>query len=274
MTETAIDKLLPDLHPQGELFLCDVADAVLKDDMASMEHPFFSLSKNPDKRVRRYDHGDKWLEVTPSVKGLATIYDKDILIYCISQLVAKLNRGETVSRRMEIIASDMLKFINRKDGGSQYEMVSASLGRLMGTQIRTNIPTGEEKEREEETFGLIEHSKLVYTEHGRLLKIEISLSNWVFRAIKGREVLSLHRDYFRLKKPLERRIYEIARKHCGQQVEWKISIDVLKKTRGDDLSNGGDLRMTPLAEIQRSPPVSLRPGAPPPPLPHPIPTPA
>ena len=44
------EKLLPNLHPQGDLFICDVADAVLKDDMASMEHPFFSLSKIADKQ--------------------------------------------------------------------------------------------------------------------------------------------------------------------------------------------------------------------------------
>ena len=236
MTETALDKLLPDLHPQGDLFLCDVADAVLKDDMASMEHPFFSLSKNPDKRVRRYEHGDKWLEVVPSINGLATIYDKDILIYCISQLMAKLNRGEAVSRGVRIIPSDMLKFINRKDaGGSQYAMISASLSRLKGTAIRTNIATGEN--REEKGFGLINEYKLEYSSAGRLINMEITLSEWVFRAIRGQEVLSLHRDYFRLKKPLERRIYEIARKHCGQQTEWKIGIDLLKKKCGAQGSN-------------------------------------
>jgi|SRR6516164_9940142 len=89
--------LLPHRHQQHDLFVCDVADAVLKDDMASMEHPFFSLSKKPDTNVRRYENGDRWLEVVPSVKGLATIYDKDILIYCISQLIAKMNEGETPS---------------------------------------------------------------------------------------------------------------------------------------------------------------------------------
>ena len=40
-------QLLPDRHPQHDLFICDVADAVLKDVMQHMEHPFYSLSKNP-----------------------------------------------------------------------------------------------------------------------------------------------------------------------------------------------------------------------------------
>jgi Replication initiator protein A len=89
--------LLPDRHQQDDLFVCDVADAVLKDDMASMEHPFFSLAKKPETSIRRYENGDRWLEVVPSVKGLATIYDKDILIYCISQLIAKMNEGGSPS---------------------------------------------------------------------------------------------------------------------------------------------------------------------------------
>ena len=71
--------LLPDRHPQHDLFICDVADAVLKDVMAHMEHPFYSLSKKPDTNIRRYEHNGNWIEITPSVKDLATIYDKDIL---------------------------------------------------------------------------------------------------------------------------------------------------------------------------------------------------
>jgi hypothetical protein len=82
----ALDELLPDRHPQHELFICDVADAVTKDIMEHMEHPFYSLAKTPDTTIREYHHNGKWLRVTPGVNGHATIYDKDILIYCISQI--------------------------------------------------------------------------------------------------------------------------------------------------------------------------------------------
>src|SRR5918998_562981 len=99
--------LLPERHPQ-ELFVCDVADAVLKDDMASMEHPFYSLSKKPETNVRRYENRGKWLEVIPSAKGLATIYDKDILIYCISQIMAKMRLGSVPSPSIRIVAQDLL----------------------------------------------------------------------------------------------------------------------------------------------------------------------
>ena len=85
--------LLPDHHPTGDFFLCDIFDAPPKDDLGSMEHPMFSLSKNPDMNTRRYQNGDQFIEVRPSSKGLATVFDRDVLIYCISQCISRLNQG-------------------------------------------------------------------------------------------------------------------------------------------------------------------------------------
>src|ERR1700687_1803811 len=133
--------LLPDRHQQHDLFVCDVSDRVLKDDMASMEHPFFSLSKKPETSVRRYENGERWLEVVPSVKGLATIYDKDILIYCISQLIAKMNDGAPPSPYVSIVAKDLVVIVNRSLGGKDYDALVGALERLDGTRIRTNIRT-------------------------------------------------------------------------------------------------------------------------------------
>ncbi len=72
------------------------------------------------------------------------------------------------------------------------------------------------------------------TRDGRMQEVEVRLSDWVFRAIQHSEVLTLHRDYFRLRKPLERRIYEIARKHCGRQAEWRISLEKLQSKCGSN----------------------------------------
>ena len=207
-------QLLPDRHPQHDLFICDVADAILKDVMQHMEHPFYSLSKKPETRIRRYEHNGNWLEITPSVKGLATIYDKDILIYCISQIMHKRNNSEPYSKRVRINSRELLIFTNRGTSGRDYMALVEALDRLEGTRIRTNIITGDEEQID--GFGLIDSSS-IRRKHGldgRLLWCEITLSDWVFNAIRAQEVLTLHRDYFRLRKPIERRIYEIARKHC------------------------------------------------------------
>jgi len=50
--------------------------------------------------------------------------------------------------------------------------------------------------------------------------------------VLSKSVLTLSRDYFRLRKPLERRIYELARKHCGRQPLWRVSVATLHKKSG------------------------------------------
>ena len=225
--------LLPDRYPQGDFFVCDIFDAVPKADMASMEHPIFSLSTKPDTRVREYEHNGIKIAIKPSVDGLATVHDRDILIYCISQLMTAINEGKEVSQMVRFRAFDMLVATNRNTAGSGYSQLKAALERLAGTRISTNIVTGGQEVFR--TFGLIESAEIVReTRDGRMQEVEIKLSDWVFNAIRSKEVLTLHRDYFRLRKPLERRIYEIARKHCGAQKEWRIGLALLQKKCGSN----------------------------------------
>jgi plasmid replication initiation protein len=231
-----LDPLLPDRYPQHDLFICDVAEAVLKDVMQHMEHPFYALSKKPETAVRRYRNGPHWLEVTPSVKGLATIYDKDILIYAISQIMATLKDGRPVSKRVRINSRELLMFTNRGTSGRDYQALMDALDRLEGTRIRTNVVTGDEEQID--GFGLIDASS-IRRKHGldgRLMWCDLTLSDWVFNAIRNQEVLTLHRDYFRLRKPLERRVYELARKHCGQQRRWRVSLAKLLTKSGSQSS--------------------------------------
>jgi plasmid replication initiation protein len=197
-----------------------------------MEHPFYSLSKKPETTVRRYEHNGNWIEVVPSVRGLATIYDKDILIYCISQIVAKMKAGEPISKRVRINSRELLMFTNRGTAGKDYKALCDALDRLDGTRIRTNIRRGDGEQFN--AFGLIDSASVArkFGLDGRLMWCDVTLSDWVFEAIRGREVLTLHRDYFRLRKPLERRIYEIARKHCGAQSEWSVRVETLHKKSG------------------------------------------
>jgi len=140
--EVARSPLLPDRYPTADLFVCDIFDAAPKGDMASMAHPIFSLSTKPDHRKRRYESGANYLEVRPSSEGLATIHDRDVLIYCISQIMAALNEGRKVSKTVRLRAYDVLKATNRMTNGDGYMGLKAALRRLQGTQIETNIVTG------------------------------------------------------------------------------------------------------------------------------------
>lgn len=223
--------LLPLRHAQGDFFLCDIFGASPKDDMATMEHPVFSLATRPDLRILSYTHNDAQITVTPSVRGLATIHDKDVLIYCISQLVAALNAGRAVSRTLQMRAHDMLVATNRETSGDGYRRLREALERLAGTRITTNITTGGIEATT--GFGLIESWQILRrTRDGRMVSVAVTLSDWLYRAVLSKSVLTLSRDYFRLRKPLERRIYELARKHCGRQESWRISVETLCKKSG------------------------------------------
>lgn len=220
----------PDVIAQ-DFFVCDFFAAVPKHDLASMEHPLFSLSTRPDRRIVTYEHNGATLTVTPSVRGRATIFDADILIFCISQLMAALNVGRAVSRRLTLTAHDLLQATNRETSGDGYKRLREAFERLAGTRITTNITTGGIEVTS--GFGLIESWEIVRRARGgRMSSVSVTLSEWLFQAVLSRSVLTLSRDYFRMRKPLERRIYELARKHCGRQAEWSVSIAVLAKKSG------------------------------------------
>jgi len=216
---------------QPDFFACDIFDALPKDDLASMEHPLFSLATRPDLSILRYAHNAVQVEVTPSVKGRATIHDKDILIYCTSQLMAALNAGRTVARTLHLRAHDLLLATNRETSGDAYRRLREAFERLAGTRITTNIVQGEVEITR--GFGLIEDWEIVRkTRGGRMMQVRVTLSEWLFSAIMAKSVLTLSRRYFHLRRPLERRLYELARKHCGRQPEWRISLEVLQKKAG------------------------------------------
>ena len=125
-----------------------------------------------------------------------------------------------------------MEFANRTKGGKDYKALEDAFIRLRGCTIATNIRTGDIMQTD--VFGLVErggfHRK--YGIDGRLQHVEITLSEWLWNAIEAGQVLTLHPDYFRLRQPLERRLYEIARKHCGRKAEWRISLDLLHRKCG------------------------------------------
>lgn len=217
-------------HPQKDFFVADIMDASFKDDVASMEHPLFAL-KSGDKRVRKYKRGDASIEVQPGVKGLATIHDKDVWIYCISQLVEAMNRRrEDVGRTVHFTAYDFMKTTNRDVDGDSYRRFGEALERLRGTSIVTNIETAGRRERS--GFGLIDAWRVIERDgDNRMVAVSVTLPDWLYRSVEARQVLTLSRDYFRLRKPLDRRIYELARKHCGAQASWRVTLpSLLEKT--------------------------------------------
>ena len=225
--------LSPKRHPNADFFVIDVFDASLKDDLASMEHPIFAL-KAGDTRNRFYEHNGNTITIMPSSFGCATIYDKDVWIYCISALINAQNNNEPINRVVRFTAYDFLVSTNRNTSGRYYQLLREALFRLAGTRIITNVKTG--NYRLESNFGLLDKVDIIYKdetdENSPIIAIEVTLPDWLFRSIEAKQVKTISADYFRLRKPLDRRIYELCAKHCGKQKEWHISLEILHRKSG------------------------------------------
>lgn len=223
-------------HPNRDFFLADLFDYALKDDGASMEAPIFTLSTKPDLSIWQWTSkdGNKSVRVAPSVLGRATQHDKDVLIYVVSQLTEALNRGrdDAKNRTVRFTVYDFLVTTNRRTDGESYKRLHEAFERLAGTRISTDIKTGGQRTRE--GFGIIDRWKIIEKSQTdeRMIAVEVTLSEWLYNAVSAFEVLTIHPDYFRLRKPLARRLYEIARKHCGHQTQWTISLDLLQAKAG------------------------------------------
>jgi len=232
-TQLTTQNLLPERHPTKDFFIADIFDNLpFKDDMASMEHPMFTLSKKRDLRTLEYQYNDVYISIRPTTDGLPNIFDKDVLLYCASSLMDQLNNDKIPGKTLRISSHDLLVATNRSTSGEGYALLKRALDRLSGVKIKTNIKTN--KREITERFGLIDRYRIIESSRvkKRMVKLEITLSDWFYNSIIGREVLTINRDYFRLAKALERRLYEIARMHCGKNSKWSIGLKKLKEKTG------------------------------------------
>ncbi len=226
--------LRPRKHKELDFFIADEVEiASFRDEMASMEHPFFAL-KGGDVRIREYINGNTSIKVAPNAEyGMATIFDKDVWIYAISKLCQAMYEEQPISRTVCFTAYDFCITTNRQIGGKTYKDLEKALDRLRGTSITTNIQYSADK-REAIGFGLIDSWRILEEKKGKLNigMVEITLPNWLYQAVTQTKVLKISPDYFRIRKAIDRRLYEIARKHCGNQHEFQISLEKLHLKTG------------------------------------------
>ena len=148
--------------------------------------------------------------------------------------MARKNRGEPIGDTVRFSARELSVATNRPIGGNHYKRLEDAFARLQGAQFVTNIKSGGKIETR--IFSLIDEGGFVRTddERFRLDYCEVKLSRWLMRAIETDQVVTISHDYFRLRRPLERRLYEIARKHCGSSPKWQISLTNLQNKTGSN----------------------------------------
>ncbi len=125
-----------------------------------------------------------------------------------------------IPKTIRFSAHDLMVTTNRETNGKAYKLLKNAFERLTGCLITTDIKTNEIKQAKGfhilESYEVIENSR----DKKRMVRLEVTISDWFYNALIGKEVLTINREYFRLRKPLERRLYELVRKHCGRQPTW------------------------------------------------------
>jgi plasmid replication initiation protein len=216
----------PKAVPQGELFLLDSPlQGEIRGERSLMAFPFFALAKNAWMKPLAYNTESVSIEVRPSASGVATIYDKEIVLYIASLMAAKIEAGEEVAQDFVFTAHDLFSVTGSNHSARSYGRLSEALERLQGTQIKTNIEAG--GEGEEGFFSWLSEAKLHYSKtrsgERRLKAVKVRLCDWLFRAIlRDRQVLNYAHAYFQLG-PIERRIYEVARSTCDSD---RVEVDL------------------------------------------------
>jgi plasmid replication initiation protein len=205
-----------------------------KNDRNLMVYAWFALTREKQTELPVYNDGKVRIEITGTKHGVANIWDAELLIYMASIIQDRLNRGLSAEQVVSFTAHDFFRITGTKPGGSSYDRLEKSLVRLRGTLIRTNIETGGEGEAE--GFGWIDNYKIQYR-RGRggekvMKAVQVRICDWLHRAIvRDRRMLTYDPRYFDLG-PIEKRLYEIARAHCGNQNGFKIGLEKLHRRVG------------------------------------------
>ncbi len=211
----------PKSDAQLDIFMPIFSDIAARDVQETMELPFFSLSKKPRFESIQYRSETRGLEVIVTGGepiGIASIWDKDVLIWAISQVREALDRNEKPNPKIHFHPYQLLKAVRRGIRGDDYKRLENAMLRLHNTTIHTSIRTDEVTRKK--GFRWIEDYQTarenVSGEASGLWSI--TLADWIFKAaVNNALVLTLDDDYFLLTGGLERWLYMIARKHGGRQ---------------------------------------------------------
>ncbi|HGO9242685.1 TPA: replication initiator protein A [Neisseria meningitidis] len=237
--------------------------------IGAMEYPFFSLKKlelepfvceyktgaslaitgNAEMHVRKKTEDGTYVKELISL-GRATAYDEKLWVYLISKMQANYDATGSLYRRIRFNARDYLKNIGLPAGGSQFATLEKSLYRLRATQIVCNLEsklsgnggTVIANKEYSKSFNLIdsfEYLKTTYEkkQHLNKMEIEVELPHWIIQTIQNKALLKISSAYITEDLTnLEKRVYLICEKFCGNSSYWHIGLENLQARLGSTVT--------------------------------------
>ena len=215
-----------------EFYLVDFFELLEDKSLAEIDCSVFSL-KAGDTAIKQYEFKNIQVQVIPTTNGRASIYDKDVWLYCIALYIHRLKtQSASTEKSISFTAHDFLISTGKRADGDSYRRLLETIDKLLHTQVQIIIQDEDEIEQILnyhfiESWEVIEHELT-----GRMSAIKITFPDWLCAALKTSTIPTLNINYFKLRKPLERRAYELARKYCANQAKWSVSLDELYDKSG------------------------------------------
>lgn len=229
---------------QLDFFLADPSVIHAKELRQLMAHCWFSLAKDPRYEPIRHSVGESTVEITASDEDvpLATIWDHDILIFLISQVVHMVDAGRIdprqpgLTRGIQFSGYEYFRFLRKRwrrggIGFRNYQLLWNALQRLHRTHVKTDIRSGSLR-GESQFYWLPMIRQLQDTETGQHYGYLAELPSWLYQQIvqtaaDGQRlvnVVGLDPGYFDLTGGLERWLYLWARKSVdARRGDWEES---------------------------------------------------
>ena len=237
---------------QLELFIANASDVRAKEVQELMARSWFSISKSPRYEAIEHRVGDNSVVIeSTSNKPIATIWDNDLLIFLISQLVDGVNKGQIdptshkQKRQIKFTGYEYFKFYQKRwrrgaVGQRTYQRLWDALERLHHTHITTDIrsPGGTGKMSKFYWLPFIE--KTYDTDTQRQIGYEVEFPGWLYDQVMDQadsgnlvNVVSLDPNYFEITGGLERWLYLWCHKSYNPSIgSWEESFRSLHKKSG------------------------------------------
>lgn len=202
-----------------------------------LAYPYFSLTKqkrtkpmhflNKEQNIRIEIHG-------LAIHGIANIHDADLLLWFSAEIRRHYEKTGQITHRIFYNPRKMLTEIGRGKGGMQMERLQESLQRLVSTYVQTTVRI--EHQTKKGGFHWLDYwtsSQNNQTGETRHLW-SVGMSEWLIQGIiQDTNILTIHPGYYALTSGLEKRLYQIARKHAGKQSFGAImNMDTLHEKTG------------------------------------------
>jgi len=204
-----MDRPLPAIHET----------AALRDAIDLMAWPCFALGKRPRQMPICHEYRGEYLRVVPvgPGPGLATIWDADLLTWAVSQVVEADDRRLSVSPVLVVSGFQVLRFLGRGTGQTQYHQLATALDRLVGSAVETSIGASPAVPAR---FRWIE--RWARTDGG----LTIVVPDWLLAVvIDRRRVLRIDPAYLRLSGGIARWLWRLVRRHAHEKsTGWEISL--------------------------------------------------